>query len=135
MIVAMERSIAPSAFLQDFASKEWNKGRPNRGKRVKTPQVVPYFHNTHPSRRSTLVSGQAVHDSDHHAGAAPVPLSLVHLESLTSEERSLIVGGKLEACWSDLLTRLKSSLRVIAPKHTPTHPCCCVFIHPYPLSI
>jgi hypothetical protein len=125
----MERSIAPSAFLQDFASKEWHKGRPNRGKRVNTPNVVPYFHHTHPPRRSTLVSEQAMHDSDH-AGAA-VPLSLVHLESLTSEERDLIVGGKLESCWSDLLTRLKSSLRVITPKtsavwhyimcFTPTH--------------
>jgi hypothetical protein len=108
----MERSVAPSAFLQDFASKEWNKGKPNRGKRSKNADVVPFFRHTHPARHSTASSGQTAHDPDN-LGAV-VPLSLVHLESLTSEERALIVGGKLEACWSDLLSRLKSSLRVPA---------------------
>ena len=38
-------------------------------------------------------------------------LPLLQLENLDANERALIVGGKLEACWCELTAKLKSSLR------------------------
>ena len=62
-----------------------------------------------------------------------LPISLI--DTLDPEERALIVGGKVEAYWSDLTIRLKSALRARFPSSswsTIHHP---LFIIHHPASI
>lgn len=96
---------APSAFLQDFVSREWRKGeRGKKGPRASTMGTMN-FRKTYPTPQPApgTMSKDAEVDMDF-----VVPLS-VHLHKLEPQERAQI--GKLEGYWSELRLQLKSSMR------------------------
>lgn len=96
---------APSAFLQDFVSREWRKGeRAKKGPRASTIGTINFrkMYPTPQSAPGTMLKHADV-DMDF-----VVPLS-VHLHKLEPQERAQI--GKLEGYWSELTLKLKSSMR------------------------